>query len=124
MILITLPEFETDEAHDYFITRIFIREGFNDYKNKTASDGGSTTPKLPPNYPQADSQKMILSMVRQNSKITRKGIAEKLGVSVDGARYHLKKLSDAGILTYEGTSRNGHWVIREDALPYDADPEK
>ena len=30
-----LPEFETDDNHDYFITRLFIREGFNEYtKNK------------------------------------------------------------------------------------------
>ena len=28
-----LPEFETDEAHDYFITRLFIREGFYDYQD-------------------------------------------------------------------------------------------
>ena len=28
-----LPEFETDEAHDYFITRLFVREGFYDYQN-------------------------------------------------------------------------------------------
>ena len=26
-----LPEFETDEAHDFFITRLFVREGFYDY---------------------------------------------------------------------------------------------
>ena len=30
-----LPEFETDESHDYFITRLFVREGFYDYENGT-----------------------------------------------------------------------------------------
>lgn len=25
-----LPEFETDEAHDYFVSRFFVREGFYD----------------------------------------------------------------------------------------------
>lgn len=38
-----LPEFETDEAHDYFVTRLFIREGFYD----EGENGGSTTLKLP-----------------------------------------------------------------------------
>ena len=28
-----LPEFETDETHDYFITRIFVRTGFYDFQN-------------------------------------------------------------------------------------------
>ncbi len=30
-----LPEFESDEAHDYFITRLFVREGFYDYQGST-----------------------------------------------------------------------------------------
>ena len=31
-----LPEFETDEFHDYFVTRLFVREGFYDYEGDTA----------------------------------------------------------------------------------------
>ena len=44
-----MPEFETDENHDYFITRLFVRDGFYDYEPETREkDEGSTTPKLPP----------------------------------------------------------------------------
>lgn len=43
-----LPEFETDEEHSYFISRIFIHPGF------LGGESGKekTIPKLSPNYPQ------------------------------------------------------------------------
>ena len=105
-----LPEFETDDAHDYFITRLFVREGFYDYEG-TNEEGneGSTTPELPP----SDPRNLILHLTRENPKIKRKEIAAHLGMTLDGVRYHLKKLADAGILEFEGNSRTGHWVIHE-----------
>ncbi len=105
-----LPEFETDEAHDYFITRLFVREGFYNYEG---SNEGSTTSELPP----SDPKDIILQLVKENSKIKRKEIAEHLGMTLDGARYHIKKLSDAGILEFEGNSRNGRWIVHEEQLP-------
>ena len=56
-----MPEFETDEAHDYFVTRIFIHENF--YEN-----GGSTTPKLSRSELQGQIEEMMLS----NPRITKK----------------------------------------------------
>lgn len=38
-----LPEFETDEAHDYFITRLFLRKGFYDYDTVKEKNGNSVT---------------------------------------------------------------------------------
>ena len=101
-----LPEFETDEAHDYFVTRLFIREGFYD----EGENGGSTTLKLPPN----DMQEMIIELMKINPNITRKEIADKIGLMVDGARYHIKKLTDKGKIKYVGTSRNGHWEVKNE----------
>ena len=57
---------------------------------------------------------MILEMIRENSRITRKEIAEKLGMTVDGVKYHIRRLTNAGKLYYEGTSRSGHWVINDE----------
>ena len=97
-----LPEFETDEAHDYFVSRFFIHEHFYD----ESSNGGSTTPKLHPNI-----QREIVILMQSNSHITRKEITSMLGMTLDGARYHIDKMKDAGIITYVGTSRKGHWEI-------------
>lgn len=33
-----MPEFETDESHDYSITRLFIREGFYDNESSDSLD--------------------------------------------------------------------------------------
>lgn len=99
-----LPEFETDEAHDYFITRLFVREGFYDYQD---NNEGSTTPELP----SFTAKDKILQLITENPKIKRKEIADSLGLSIDGVRYHLKKMNNDGILEFEGNSRNGHWVI-------------
>lgn len=53
-----LPEFETDEGHSYFISRIFIHPDFIDEKISSEKDIKEvTTPKLPPNYPQKYSGK-------------------------------------------------------------------
>ena len=49
--------------------------------------------------------------MQSNSHITRKEIASMLGMTLDGARYHIDKMKDAGIITYAGTSRKGHWEI-------------
>lgn len=96
-----LPEFETDEAHDYFVTRFFIHEGF--YVG--GSDGGSTTPKLL----RYDTCEIIFELMQQNPNITKKEMATRLGISVDGVKYHLKKMTEAGRIKYVGSSRKGHW---------------
>ena len=99
-----LPEFETDEAHDYFVTRIFIHEDFYD---DGGSDGGSTTPKQAAN----EIQGQIVDMIRLDSQISKKEIAEKLGMSIDGVKYHMKRMTELGMIRYIGTSRKGHWEI-------------
>ena len=43
-----LPEFETDENHDYFITRLFVRMGSMIMNRK---QGKRMRVVLPPNYP-------------------------------------------------------------------------
>ena len=41
-------------------------------------------------------------------------MAVKIGITKDGIKYHIKKLSDEGIISYIGTSRNGYWKILKD----------
>ncbi len=107
--------FETDEERRVLWVTIpiqpeFLQEVTGSTQNKKSvegSHGGSTTPKLPPNEPQT----VILNLIKSNPHITRKAIAEELGVTIDGARYHLRKMTDNGVIKYVGTSRNGHWEL-------------
>ena len=57
-----MPEFETDEAHDYFVTRIFIHEDFYDNGGSDGgSNGGCTTSKTPLTEVQGQIVNVLLS---------------------------------------------------------------
>lgn len=47
-----LPEFETDEAHDYFITQLFLRKGYYDYEAVKKDEGKAGN--SPQETPQVD----------------------------------------------------------------------
>lgn len=56
-------------------------------------------------------QEIILREIRKNPKITRIQLAGIIGISSDGVKYHLQKLSRAGILKRIGSTRYGEWAI-------------
>ena len=106
-----LPEFETDEAHDYFVTRIFIHEDFyEDGVENGVEDGVEsklTNPKLTPQ----EIQNIIISMIRLKPNITKKEIAKNLDMSLGGIKYHIMQLTSTGRIKFYGNSRKGHWKI-------------
>lgn len=53
-------------------------------------------------------------IMENNPRITRKGLAEKLGRTENSIRYHLRKMTDAGIIEHEGPTKSGKWVIKGD----------
>lgn len=56
----------------------------------------------------------ILQLVRENPEISQSGLAEILGLSRDGVRYHMKKLVLAGRVRYIGSTRDGHWEVLQE----------
>ena len=50
-------------------------------------------------------------MIKENPSITRKEMAEKIGISDDGIKYNLSKLKQMNILTRVGSDRSGTWKI-------------
>lgn len=55
----------------------------------------------------------ILSLIRADSQITKKRLAEKLGLSIEGIRYHTNILKKTGKLRFIGSSKKGYWEIIE-----------
>ena len=41
-------------------------------------------------------------------------IAERLERTENSIRYHLRKMTDAGIIEHEGPTKSGKWVIKGD----------
>ena len=53
----------------------------------------------------------ILEQMRDNPKITRNELAAALGLTSDGIKYHLRKMTNEGIILRKGSTRNGYWVV-------------
>lgn len=57
-------------------------------------------------------QEIILEAIARNPSITRAELAEVVGISPDGVKYHLQKLTKSGRLKrVGGAARRGVWVI-------------
>lgn len=50
-------------------------------------------------------------LIVANNRITAAEIAQRLGLSVDGARYQLKKLKSANLVKFIGNPKGGHWEV-------------
>ena len=55
----------------------------------------------------------ILDCIRAEPQLTRTLLAERVGLSPDGVKYHLKNLKAAGVLRRVGSDRAGHWEVIE-----------
>jgi predicted HTH transcriptional regulator len=54
---------------------------------------------------------MILEQMRNNPKITRNELATILGLTPDGVKYHLQKMTAEGVIIHHGSSRSGYWEV-------------
>lgn len=110
-----MPEFETDDGHTYFISRFYVHEHF--YDEAIDIDRGiERNPVSDPVENIADStdsttERKVYEIIKNNPKVRRKDMADQLEMSMSGIKKTIKKLSDRGILHFEGNSRSGHWVI-------------
>jgi len=55
----------------------------------------------------------ILTLINENSQITRNELAKALDISPDGVKYHLNNLKKKGILKRVGGRKEGHWEVIE-----------
>ena len=72
--------------------------------------GNRRNAHYPRNYPK-DYPRNYFGSHRPQSQITRAELAEVVGISPDGVKYHLQKLAKSGRLKRVGSTRRGEWVI-------------
>ena len=75
---------------------------------------GETTPKT-----STKTSTKIITALTKNPQITIIALAEQIGISKGGIRWHLDKLREEGIIKREGSSRNGKWVVIKKQQPMD-----
>ena len=78
----------------------------------TEKTSGKTAPKIEKDT-QETTQEMILRLIKTNPAITRKGLAEKTGLTPDGVKYHLDKLREQGVIRHVGATKKGYWEVME-----------
>ena len=53
----------------------------------------------------------ILELIIQNPGITRKDLADQIGISTDGVKYHLNRMRKQNLIRRIGPDRGGHWEL-------------
>lgn len=117
-----LPEFITDEDHSYFITRLFIRDGFedvdddigieNDIVNGVVKHAPGTAAfiKSISGNKQKTAIKIVLEILKDNRQ-TIQQIADGAGISKRTAARYISEFQDADVLKREGSDKSGKWIL-------------
>ena len=102
------PEPELEEDTILNQVTLILRLGSN--------EGVESTSNTTPNSTSKDDdmlRKAVLDLIRSNETITKKEIAEKIGVTLYAVKKIISALRQAGTAEFTGHSRNGKWVIHE-----------
>ncbi len=55
---------------------------------------------------------LILSVIRGNKNITKKGISDETNISLSTVDRIVKRLRDKGVLERVGSNKTGHWIVK------------
>lgn len=67
----------------------------------------ATTPKAT----QETTQERILALLEAEPELTQRMLAERVGLTPDGVKYHLTKLRAAGAIRHVGSTKAGRWEV-------------
>jgi len=86
-------------------------------KSRTTQEIGETTQETTQEIEkttQETTQKIankIIQLIKENPQLSRRAMAELVGISENGVKYHLKKLKKEGKITHIGPTKKGYWKI-------------
>lgn len=81
-------------------------------KNDLKSDGvlGSENGNSKETTKKTTKEKVV-ELIQSNPDISANEIAEIIGISSDGVRYHINKMKQEGVFTREEPNKGGRWII-------------
>lgn len=59
----------------------------------------------------ATTQEKIVALLREEPEITMRLIAERIGITQDGVKYHIRKLRASGTVRHVGATKAGSWEV-------------
>jgi len=109
------PEFEVGAG---FVARIWRSGDTTQERRDTTRKGSGTTPittaitdSTTAKTTGKTTAKRILALLRSDPEISLAAVADRVGLTVDGVRYHIRKLKAAGAVRRVGSSRAGRWEV-------------
>lgn len=98
------PKFQYDE----FFEASFLRPSYYDknYGTYDLSKKDNKSSKL------NNTQIKMISLIKDNPSITQKEMAEKIGMALPTIRKNIQILKSKGIITREGATKKGMWIIK------------
>ena len=120
-----LPEFETNEAHDYFIARLFIRDGFSGntegassrIEDEPVNEPVNAKNRLkhqtdepvngPVNEPVNEPVKLVYSAICGNPGIRKPSIAVMVGKNPAMVKRAISRLKELGKIEFRGAPKSG-----------------
>lgn len=73
---------------------------------ETTQETGRTTKET-----DATTQEKIVALLREEPEITMRLIAERIGLTQDGVKYHIRKLRASGTIRHVGATKAGSWKV-------------
>ncbi len=107
LILEQEPEVRFREVAQIFITD-FIRHAAEEETTTINDETSTITNTITSTIPLTKMEQALIELVRQQPTIKLHELAEGLSMTKGGARYHIEKLKNKGILRRVGT-KNGYW---------------
>ena len=115
------PEFETDEGHNYSITRLFVHKAFMRQGQKGAEvdpKGAKVEPKgakLAQKGAKKGTERSleILNRMRENPFVTQVKLMEEFHLSRKQIQNIIQYLRLNGLVEREGSNRSGKWRVKK-----------
>ena len=111
------PEFETDEDHSYFISRLFAHEVFlKEEESEHIQKGAEREPKRSQKREPkkgVERKQDILQRLEENPEITQVKLMEEFDLSRKQIQKIIKDLREEGLVERQGSNRSGRWVVKK-----------
>ncbi len=105
------PEFETDEDRTYFISRLFIHEGFlKQDQDQIIANGDNHGDNV---GDKVDICNRILELMKRRPTITQKQLSVEVQISTRQISRIVKELRENGTVIRVGSARTGYWQVIE-----------
>ena len=118
------PEFETDDDHSYFISRLFVHEAFlrsgkKEREQKRAKKEPKRSQKGAKKEPKKGDEKRsrkkwnILQRMKEESTITQVKLMEEFNLTRKQVQKIIKYLREDGLVERQGSNRSGKWMVKK-----------